>query len=232
MSNLITEISAGASGAAAIGTLLLACATFSMSKHARKSAKEAETANKQTQEVIKQNEQHHMDDSRPILMIYSSSGKDLEELENRAAMIQCPDNPKSSQNKISLIIDGNIKNIGKGIATNIKINIKFLKNERMLLIQDYQPIEPGESVIIGGSDFRSHQKEHSDFVDENNNFKKSFYNRARSKMKCNTSGRRQTEVRDGQKIQAIVARSAKPDTAWIESGAEYSWHCQAVGPKP
>lgn len=176
MSNLITEISAGASGAAAIGTLLLACATFSMSKHARKSAKEAETANKQTQEVIKQNEQHHMDDSRPILMIYSSSGKDLEELENRAAMIQCPDNPKSSQNKISLIIDGNIKNIGKGIATNIKINIKFLKNERMLLIQDYQPIEPGESVIIGGSDFRSHQKEHSDFVDENNNFKKSFYN--------------------------------------------------------
>ncbi|WP_010636882.1 filamentous hemagglutinin N-terminal domain-containing protein [Acidithiobacillus thiooxidans] len=56
--------------------------------------------------------------------------------------------------------------------------------------------------------------------------------RARSKMKCNTSGRRQTEVRDGQKIQAIVARSAKPDTAWIESGAEYSWHCQAVGPKP
>ncbi|PKY11559.1 hypothetical protein B1757_03915 [Acidithiobacillus marinus] len=54
----------------------------------------------------------------------------------------------------------------------------------------------------------------------------------RSKMKCNTSGRRQTEVRDGQKIQAIDARSAKPDTAWIESGAEYSWHCQAVGPKP
>ncbi|MDD5279995.1 MAG: hypothetical protein PHR95_10270, partial [Acidithiobacillus sp.] len=42
---------------------------------------------------------------------------------------------------------------------------------------------------------------------------------ARSKMKCNTSGRRQTEVRDGQKIQAIDARSAKPDTAWIESGA-------------
>ncbi|WP_217628133.1 hypothetical protein, partial [Acidithiobacillus thiooxidans] len=45
------------------------------------------------------------------------------------------------------------------------------------------------------------------------NFLVPIYIMARSKMKCNTSGRRQTEVRDGQKVQTIDARSAKPDTA-------------------
>jgi hypothetical protein len=155
MSNVVEGILAGASCVAAIGTFAMAV---------------------MTKGSIKQNEQHHMDDSRPILMIYSNSGKDLEDQNNRKKIIVCPNAPKISNNIITLNIDGKIRNIGKGIAKNIRIDIEFDCNKRQVIHREHRPIEPSESIAIGEVDFYSGLKKHSDFVDENNNFKKNCYN--------------------------------------------------------
>lgn len=154
-------------------TLILAFFTACMSFYTKKLAD-------RNRDLIKQNERHHMDDERPIIVI--DSDINLELYENRA-IIRIPreDEANYSQmiknNYATFIIKASLKNIGRGTALNPKMVIRFENTSTKEIEADFPPLASGASLPLDAIDFCTTTFD-SAFLDQDNKFKTNEYQRA------------------------------------------------------
>lgn len=163
----------------AIATAIMAVATaisviFSarMSRYTKKLA----IRNK---ELIEQNERHHMDDERPVLVIEHDANIEYYENRNIISILEGFENDCSKaivNNYAKFIVNGALKNIGRGTALNPLIVVRFEGGSAKEIKADFPSLASGSSLPMGVVDF--HASFDSEFLDQNNKFKATEYQTA------------------------------------------------------
>lgn len=157
----------------AVFTAISSIATASMAWYTR-------TIIKNNDKIIKQNEQHHMDSSRPILAIVTD--KNIEQYDERPIISTVEqgagNEPIISNNFAKYNVNGTLRNIGVGPALNITLLIRFENSSRKEICFDFPPLESASQHPIGIIDFHTPSFD-SDFLsDDDNRFKLSEYQSA------------------------------------------------------
>ncbi len=166
------QLAGWATLALAVATTLSVCFTAKM---ARKTADLAESNEK----IIDQNERHHIIDIRPIVIIESKFN--LEIMENRKELLKSipPTNwseffPGISSNFALINFESNksnirLVNIGKGIALNPSMLIRFEDSSLKELEADFSPIPTGLSLPLQVVAFMARLESH--LINSNKHFK-------------------------------------------------------------
>lgn len=131
------------------------------------------------EELIEQNERHHIDDERPVMVI--ESNLNVEHYKNREIISI----PKEFENDYSKAIvnnyakfevNGILKNIGRGTALNPKMVIRFENRSAKEIKTDFPPLASGSSLSMGIVDF--YTSFDSVFLGHDNKFSETEYQTA------------------------------------------------------
>ena len=156
--------------ALALATTVSACFTEKM---ARKTSDLAESNKK----IIEQNERHHMDDTRPIVIIEHNDN--IEPYDARPIVSTIKEGVANlGNNYAKFSVNGLLRNIGVGIALDVTLMIRFEKSSRKEIIAEFPPLEAASgSRQLGTIEFHTTTLD-SDFLGQNNQFKYNEYQSA------------------------------------------------------
>jgi hypothetical protein len=134
---------------------------------------------KKNDELIQQNEKHHMDSYRPILIIETPANVELYNQRPIVSVIKDPhlNNSPISNNLAKYHLDGNIKNIGTGPALDISLLIRFEHSTTKELVADFPPLKNDALQSLGDVSFYTPSMD-SDFLQSDNKFKPEEYHSA------------------------------------------------------
>ncbi|OCB03616.1 hypothetical protein BBC27_00485 [Acidithiobacillus ferrivorans] len=128
-------------------------------------------------ELMRQNERHHMDDARPIVIIEHDDN--IERYDARSIVSSIKESGANlGNNYATFSLNGQLRNIGVGIALDVTLMIRFEKSSRKEIIAEFPPLEAASgSRQLGAIEFHTTTLD-SDFLGPNNQFKYNEYQSA------------------------------------------------------
>lgn len=139
-------------------TLALAIATTVSAGYTARMARKTSVLADANEKLVEQNERHHINDQRPILILEYKFNPEL--MENRSGLLReiHPENWRALypgiQSNFALfsfgLYDGDVKlkNVGKGIALNPTILIRFDDSSEKELSSDFSAIPAGSFLTL------------------------------------------------------------------------------------
>ncbi|MBU2834165.1 hypothetical protein [Acidithiobacillus ferriphilus] len=156
---------------------LLSIATFLLAGFTAWMAKATSGLAKSNKKIIEQNERHHMDDARPIVIVEHNDN--IEQYDTRSIVSTIEESGANlGNNYATFSVNGLLRNIGVGIALDVTLMIRFEKSSRKEIIAEFPPLEAASgSRQLGTIEFHTTTL-NSDFLGQNNRFKREEYQSA------------------------------------------------------
>lgn len=157
----------------ALFTAISACATAIMASHTKALVKKND-------DILHQNERHHMDDLKPILVLEPNEAN--ESINQFSSTDILPKNSDVAflENKVCYDIRGKIINLGNGPAFDIVLLLRFDLNSQKELVTKFSALKSNDQKSLGSTRFQASNAK-TELFDVNNHFKPEEYFRGFTK---------------------------------------------------